>query len=72
MKIFTSKSKYNLGMTKDNFAPVDIHAIYEKVKKKKLAEEIAKMERTIHNWEYKDGLFRPRLQGVGGHDSGTD
>lgn len=40
MKIFTSKSKYNLGMTKDNFEPLDLKAIYEKVKKKKLEKEI--------------------------------
>ena len=39
MGIFQHKSKYNLGMTKDNFEPIDIRAIYEKVKKKKEEQE---------------------------------
>ena len=39
MALFRHKSKYNLGMTKDNFEPIDLMAIYEKVKKKKQEQE---------------------------------
>ena len=35
MNQFLSKSKYNLGLTKEPYEPIDIKAIYEKVKKKK-------------------------------------
>lgn len=34
MTIFQSKSKYNLGMTKEPYEPIDLKAIYEKVKRK--------------------------------------
>ena len=36
MNLFTSKSKYNLGLTKEPVEqPLDLMSIYEKVKKKK-------------------------------------
>lgn len=38
MNIFTSKSKYELGMVKDTYEPIDLKAIYERVKKKREQE----------------------------------
>ena len=40
-KIFLSKSKYNIGMTKEPYKIVDLNEIYQKVqaKKKKQQEE---------------------------------
>lgn len=35
MTIFLSKSKYSIGMTKEPVEPIDLKAIYEKVKRKK-------------------------------------
>jgi len=40
MNLFNSKSKYSLGMTKEPSVnePIDLKALYEKVKKKKEKE----------------------------------
>ena len=35
MNLFSRKSKYDLGLTKEPYEPIDIKAIYEKVKKKR-------------------------------------
>lgn len=38
MTIFLSKSKYSIGMTKEPVEPIDLKAIYERVKQKKEKE----------------------------------
>lgn len=35
MNIFQSKSKKNIGMTKEPFEPIDLKALYERAKKKR-------------------------------------
>jgi hypothetical protein len=40
MNIFRNKSKYELGLTKEPYEPIDLKAIYDKVRKKKEKEKI--------------------------------
>lgn len=44
MGIFQSKSRFNLGMTSDNYKPEDLMEIYNRVKKRKLALELEEAE----------------------------
>lgn len=44
MNIFTSKSKYNIGMKNDNYSPPDLMEIYNRVKARKLALELEEAE----------------------------
>lgn len=39
MGIFQSKSKYNIGMTKEPFEPVSLKELYERAKKKREAKK---------------------------------
>lgn len=39
MKLFSSKSRYNLGMNKDNFEPIDLMEIYKRVQERKKKEQ---------------------------------
>lgn len=38
MRLFSTKSRYSIGMTKEPVEPVDLMAIYEKVRKRKKEE----------------------------------
>lgn len=40
MNIFLSKSKYSIGMTKEPYEPVDLKALYEKARQKKIEEKL--------------------------------
>ena len=44
MGIFQSKPRFSLGMTGDNYQPENLMEIYNRVKARKLAEQIADLE----------------------------